>query len=153
MREHLYRAWNKETKYMVKILNDFYLTFKRDGWKIDMYSQGGEWCEEPANSENGDILLQYIGLKDKNGKKIFEGDILDGGYEIKFGEHKFENWMNGDSSNSRTHLGFYAYEKPYTIEIDGQKMNYGNNYMPSDKLIKLQIIGNIHENPELLKTK
>ena len=64
-------------------------------------------------------IMQYTGLKDKNGKEIYEGDIL----EV----------YGGECIN-------YLVESLYSIFYD--RINTELEY---------EIIGNIHENPELLK--
>ena len=88
---------------------------------------------------------QYTGLKDKNGKKIFEGDIiraitLDTGSEeiavVCFGNFIDEN--NGDE-----YTGFY-------IEFDGIKTTVTQLAMEECKN-RIEIIGNIFDNPELLE--
>lgn len=88
---------------------------------------------------------QYTGLKDKNGKKIFEGDIisaitLDTGKEqvavVCFGNFIDEN--NGDE-----YIGFF-------IEFDGIKTTITQLAMEECKN-RIEVIGNIHDNPELLK--
>ena len=88
---------------------------------------------------------QYTGLTDKNGKKIFEGDIiraitLDAGTEqmavVCFGNFIDEN--NGDE-----YIGFY-------IEFDGIKATVTQLAMEECKN-RIEVIGNIHDNPELLK--
>lgn len=87
---------------------------------------------------------QYTGLTDKNGKMIFEGDIiraiaLDTGMEcltvVCFGNFIDEN--NGDG-----YIGFY-------IEFDGIKTTAAQLAMKECKN-RIEVIGNIHDNPELL---
>lgn len=82
------------------------------------------------------ILMQFIGLKDKNGVNIFEGDILQYleiniPYTIKpYYENYTVEYING---------GFRFISKDQSI--------YG---FASDDQIDYEIIGNIHQNPELL---
>ena len=73
-----------------------------------------------------DTICQYTGLKDKNGKEIYEGDILHGefyGYPFPCIETFTVKWHKADA-------GFLA--------------NYFNN-------AKCEVIGNIFDNPELLE--
>ena len=90
---------------------------------------------------------QFTGMTDKNGKKIFEGDIiraitLDTGSEqmavVCFGNFIDEN--NGDE-----YIGFY-------IEFDGIKTTITQLAMEECKN-RIEIIGNIYDNPELLKAE
>lgn len=88
---------------------------------------------------------EYTGLTDKNGKKIFEGDILDLTYYmimdvgvVKFGEYKDLDMGNDYPCG---HVGFY-------VDVEKQR-----NSVRKDILFfapECKVIGNIHDNPELL---
>lgn len=86
---------------------------------------------------------QFTGLTDKNGKKIFEGDIVADCFGkplgvVEFGEHYFD-------SGILKYTGFYY--KSLSFWGDG---NLYDDKSEEDWKRK-QVIGNIHDNPELLK--
>lgn len=93
---------------------------------------------EVTDTETGCILMQYIGLKDKNGKEIYEGDIL----RIK---HYGEPYGVCTITYIPERGGFYRQGKEDIGSIRGDAMDY---HSPS---FKQEIIGNIYENPELLE--
>lgn len=81
-----------------------------------------------SNELHSDFGLgQYTGLKDKNGKEIYEGDIIKSGTKL----HK----VIYDESRCGFNLDDYS--------DDGETVQTIHN--------KLEIVGNIYENPELLK--
>ena len=87
---------------------------------------------------------QYTGLKDKNEKEIYEGDILE-----------IPEWLQQDSQDKC--ICVYA-EEHQTSEIIGFglyiKDGYSGEYkisVPSDEWDEFQVIGNIYDNPELLE--
>lgn len=93
-------------------------------------NRNGTYRTEIGECYNG-ILLQYTGLKDKEGKKIFEGDILkaidvDRDYAVvKYEDSGFvHSWLGKDGTDS------------FSVPLEEK------NYM--------LIIGNIYENPDLL---
>lgn len=104
MREIKFRAWDKEQK---KMLDDV-----------------STWTDDFTGMLIA--LMQYTGLKDKNGKEIYEGDI------VKYKNDKPDKviFENGGFMTSR----FY-HRTPNNWKI---------------LLDELEVIGNIYENPELL---
>jgi uncharacterized phage protein (TIGR01671 family) len=95
----------------------------------EMFSHGMIFYAGAIDAHNKQeiILMQYTGLKDKNGKEIYEGDIL---------------------KNPR-------YEESYVVEYHGDGyVGWGDDRRSGCYLITdedIEIIGNIHENPELIK--
>lgn len=110
-------------------------------WIIDEDSVAGDWIV------NNDLyLMQSTGGHDKNGKEIFEGDIVkrDG---IKRPEVvKFGEWIDVDTLGfEEQYIGFY-----FESEYKGQKRLYS----VESKFNNLcKVIGNIYENPELLEVE
>ena len=94
-------------------------------------SDGSPLKTEKVVSGNHAILMQYTGLKDKNGKEIYEGDIIresdgDGGY-------------------------IYAKVVYYKDGFMGKEKGFEPEYPISDFKNETEVIGNIYENPELLE--
>ena len=102
---------------------------------------------------------QYTGLTDKNGTKIFEGNILHfkayrgGGFACPIGTDIYYRVLFGDCNpdmNTLTeYVGFWALGKNYD---EDDLYEYGNsiNYLINSH--GACVIGNIHDNPELLKS-
>ena len=81
---------------------------------------------------------QFTGLTDKNGREIFEGDILADGAVVEWFNDL--SWEGGGSD----HSGFYC-KKWFEYGQIGE-LSYHNVFND-----KTEIIGNIHDNPELVK--
>ena len=77
-------------------------------------------------------LVQYTGLKDKNGKEIYEGDILPYRYVVTFVDAS-------DSANLGMSVGWYEQRDDFE---SFRQLEVGD---------ELEVIGNIYENPELLE--
>ena len=84
-----------------------------------------------------DIVEQYTGLKDKNGKEIYEGDIV-----FFFTEH-FDKATGGFDGED---------EHNATVEWFDNGLAFMDK-IPYDPNIECEVIGNIHENSELLEDK
>lgn len=95
-----------------------------------------KWFEVDPNT-----VGQYTGLTDKNGKMIFEGDIV-----RILGDQTNEDWKCVDYNALIAFLdgGFCALDG--TIEEHGFR-----RYALSRMDFSLEVIGNIHDNPELMK--
>lgn len=89
---------------------------------------------------------QYTGLTDNNGVKIFEGDIV----QLLFFEHgtalgivKYGRYTDVDSLDDYDYLGWYIDIQESCISI----------LSPQSDNMQIKIVGNIYDNPELLKAE
>lgn len=140
MKEIKFRAWNRECKFMDSV------------WCIDI--EHDEVCFSNHNAAALSVcdVMQYIGLKDKNGKEIFEGDILqvvmDNGITTLL-TCKFGTVNRKLLKDVVAITGFYferAWDRKATYPIV-------SNYIGKSDLEILEAIGNIYENPNLLESE
>lgn len=132
MREIKFRAWDGEQM----IYPDY----------IDR--NGVAWWKENSIPTNSKLVMQYTGRKDKNGVVIYEGDII----PCKVGVQNYANWVVGDE-NAMLNGVVEWNEHQMCWEIGFKKNKYsiiccrfGWGSTPV-----LEVIGNIYQNPELLK--
>jgi len=78
---------------------------------------------------------QFTGLKDMNGKKIYEGDVVKSSY--KYAQPKISQVIM-ECGNSY---------------ILGEDLATGNEMLVSDHINEIEVIGNVHTNPELLEAQ
>lgn len=140
-REIKFRAWDNENKYMVTSKQGVF-TALRNSMNIvrqdDGYYNDGDLLK--PNKEKY-TLMQFTGMFDKNGKEIYEGDI------VKQVSYKYSNDEYG-------HKGFY--ENISKVLYKGRAFQYewiktNEIEMPKDfKENFIEVIGNIYDNPELL---
>jgi uncharacterized phage protein (TIGR01671 family) len=95
---------------------------------------------------NPEYIQQFTGLLDKNGTEIYEGDLLRyPGHPVNF--TAYEVFFHDGDANWDYNIGFSI----------GRTHHHGNiagGYIPSFKpktTRQMEVIGNVHQNPELLK--
>lgn len=130
MREFKFRAYDKRGKEMA-----FYSpwTMLVDGIEKE---EGDYWPENYKRFPSDFVQMQYTGLKDKNGNEIYEGDLIKFDDEIQ--EVKHERCYEGNSYPMSGFIIRDYYNNLEDVEEDGI-------------LREAEIIGNIYQNPELLK--
>lgn len=109
-----------------------------------------------------DTVGQYTGLKDKNGTKIFEGDIVqyltyddfDCQSVVKFGEYKQDGSCG--EYGARICLGFYVEVDNFTCpDWCENEPECFSDYQKQQNILEIanecEVIGNIYDNPELLE--
>lgn len=134
MREIKFRAWHKEEKLICQLAT---ITFGSGAFLVGVKPGENIYDDEVLiTPDDGRFckfdefeLMQYTGLKDKNGIEIYEGDIVK--EIISFPD--------------------FHREERYKIEYKGESFGCtckgGGRY--SIQFKELEVIGNIHENPEL----
>lgn len=123
MKELNYRVYDKTEK-----------CYSDKAFSIDQlglcYVQDEDGYWEEADEERY-IVEQYTGLKDKNGKEIYEGDIVE-----------YDWYVISDKP---------AYRTKEQVIFDDMGARLGNDRIRNCS--NVEVIGNIHENPDLLEKK
>ena len=153
MREIKFRAWDKKYEVMRPVIEYFrpykYIPVTTKAGYQSIRSEVGDevfWgFGTPEAGEEGYIIMQYTGLKDANGKEIYENDVV----KYVAGEN-YQNtgvviWVDEKNSfNLKTYpfmCGFVIHneQENKTDKFEWDETNY------------MEVIGNIYENPELLE--
>ena len=141
IREIKFRAYNGEEMIILENSGLQYFDFEGSyslGFTVDGYTEfwGHEQYDTATEKSNKFPLMQFTGLKDKNGTDIYDGDVL--------------KILNGWNDNQ--YITNVRYESNvFCIDVQGFDYNVTPlGYLDEECII--EIIGNIHENPELLCT-
>ena len=136
MRDIKFKVWDtKENK------------FKEMGFMVNQYGslmQYGEFEKMKKISRDRYKILQYTGLKDKNGKEIYEGDIIEMQHCKKCNGLKaivkryWDGWWYFTEEETKGRMGEMVSQYVANFDEKFEKLSY------------CIIIGNKYENPELL---
>jgi uncharacterized phage protein (TIGR01671 family) len=127
MRKFKFRAWDASDREMVDMLFT-----DPDGWFIGFF--------DGANEGKNNVLMQFTGIKDKNGIDIYDGDIV-----------------RVESNGSKFAVEYVdnAMQFVFTKEIgnkDALSIKLSNDREKRKKQVEtLEVVGNVYENPELLE--
>ena len=132
MREIKFRAWDKGLKRMIYLSEP---TVENDDFSGIVFKLRDYFVSAFSSDRIEDLeLMQYTGLKDKNGREIYEGDIV-----------KTEtDYIN---TGKITEIGVVEFYEEGLVWI----INYGETQINLAYAENIEVIGNIYENPELLK--
>ena len=132
MRELNLRAW-------MPSLNRYATGFDELYYHRQMNGEGEWWCYPAGEDEPLDVEIELsTGLKDKNGQKIYEGDI------VIFMVERFDSITIGfDSEQWHTAVVEWNQDDACYSFMDGGE--------PFSVQFEAEVIGNIHENQELLE--
>lgn len=118
-REIKFRAWDTVLKEMLEVTH----------WTIpySMSTKSGKRRLDNA------VLMQFTGLLDKNGKEIYEGDVV--------------QWRE---ANGRLKTEKVVWEEELIAYVTRDEVDFVNTYLGGTQRNHLEVIGNIWENPDLL---
>lgn len=127
MREIKFRAWVKDRKAIFEVILIDYVSKK----VTYIVERTGHLLNIRHDKFNDAELMQYTGLKDKNNKEIYEGDIL---FE-SFGERNYKVVFENGSFRAEF-KGDFEWHHFDLIDVVAQGC---------------EVVGNIYENPELME--
>lgn len=119
-----YRAWLKEDKEMIDVEEiQFY------NGEFDFIGDGITWMCKSSDC----VLMQSTGLRDKNGKEIFEGDVVD---------------YKGRKAVIKWHGSYASFIYMFVDELQKRAQDWEPLYF---SYYHFEVIGNKFENPEFLE--
>lgn len=129
MKDIKFKVWDRQLKQMCVVDSIEFIDELEGRPGVNAFARDGKiayWIEK----ENA-VLLQYTGLLDKNGKEIYEGDIL----KIETDKPMAVGWSNKFAS--------------FILNKDGWAFShwFGESCNPKD----CEVIGNTYQNPDLIK--
>lgn len=141
-----FRAWVPQLESYGEVLN---IHFSEEGIPeiIEVFINGSNHHLNAFEF----VLEQYTGLKDKNGKEIYEGDIVNIAAVVNTDDSDMTCIMDTNSVVcwDKGHVRWDVNDRPESEDWDYRRRRYFV-FVDSDDRENVEVIGNIHENPELL---
>ena len=145
MKDIKFRAWLKREKIMGEVTGFRFsksqypfvdVRFKQNGKIIDERDFFGQ--EDGCDNV---IIMQFTGLYDKNGKEIYEGDIVE-----------LTNTYKGMNTKSIVEIDFidFTFAGKWKDKYSPSGYMYNSLGSYNFPIVTIEVIGNIYENPELL---
>jgi len=137
MRKINFRAWHREKQMMCDVI----AVGVMDGWVDIMPAPDSSWTTDLDDVE----LMQFTGLLDKNGVEIYEGDIV-----------TFRS-MSGFECSDEDYRQHGTLERPREVKYKNGEFAPREEYCEVEdgfyswRQFDFEVIGNIHQNPDLLK--
>lgn len=116
---------NREIKFRIFVKESKEMIYGRRAMSIKAFTPNYAYLDNEVE------VMQYTGIKDRNGNDIYEGDILGYGYVVTYVD-------DSDGANRGMNVGFYEQRDNFESWI---QLEVGAGY---------EVLGNIYENPELL---
>lgn len=141
-----FRCWDKISKKM-HYLDDAYYNINNGSIEFDFPQEFFHDSRQYESNDNDFELMQFTGLHDKNGKEIYEGDIVQG-------ERHWEQNYNSEMHYKKGIVKYLDWDAKFAAMYD-EKLGVVCNYIGGPSLISedIEIIGNIYEHPHLLEGK
>lgn len=136
-----FKAWLESLQVMVSVrkiefLDDgnYKIFFKnlQNGKYVDCALAPSSMISRSSTKGERFALMQYTGMKDRTGREIYEGDIIRGEFI-------------SDKTQAAGEIRYFGKDASYICRL------IGGDYALLVKLEGLEVIGNIYENPEILK--
>lgn len=145
MRNHKFRAWDKENQHMAySDKHEWDYSFSFDGKSGDLSAAVNCCYCDTFGDEHDDWkeignIMEYAGINDKHGKEIYEGDI------VKFDVYAYDKLVSSTISEIKWCAELCALS--VVVNKQGTRGTLGH-FLDHNK--EVEVIGNIYQNPELL---
>lgn len=153
MREIKFRMWDKETEAMYlqeqfAIAGNGLIVFAFDDTRLEKNTNGFSGYEHVRRKNSEKVeLMQFTGLFDRNGKEVYEGDVV---------KILYTDWIScsGCHESPKEHMNAIAKVKVVIWSVNGFYVSrevggYAESMIPG-RYGFIEVIGNIYQNPELL---
>jgi len=134
MRQIKFRAWCQPAEIPCGHMVSWH-TIKNNFRQYLGENNGSDTHHKPGKDQY--ILMQWTGLLDKNGKEIYEGDIIKDIYDDFYGHHEYIGEVEWDDDIRDSEIGYFL----------GAGLTF---YMNGKSNEEVEVIGNVWENGDLL---